>query len=754
MPRALYLLPAMFVVALSGRASAQQNAPGLPHPVLLTVFPCGVRAGVTTDVAMSGTDLDGATALHFDHAGLTAELIPQSPPQPPPPGQRRPNQPAPAPPVIFRVTAAADVPLGTHDARIVTPLGMSNPRAFVVGDKPEIVEREPNNDVPEAQRVALETTAYGVIATPTDVDYFVFGGKAGQRVLAHCQAAGVDSRLDAAMELYTPAGQRIAVARRQGDIDALLDATLPADGDYYLRLFSYTYTRGDPQHFYRLTLTAGPWLDAAFPPAVAPGATTQVTLYGRNLPGCRREPAAVRDGAPLDVLSVSVTAPGDDLSRQRLTTSQLLPPRSATLDGFEYRLSTLTGTSNPILFTFATESVVPEHEGNDTPETAQPVTLPCEIAGRIDRPGDRDWYRFAAKKGDVVSIDLLGDRLGSPCDFYLRLADDRGRELGEFDDQVTLDLLHPSYFANRSADPSRQRFVAPADGTYRVLVSARDAAVAFGPHCGYRLRLGEERPDFRLVVMPHLDNTPQTQVGPQPDALTLPQNGRQYFDVFLARTDGLNASVTVTAEGLPPGVECPPQVIHPSARQGALVLTATADAEAWAGPIRIFGTATIGGREVRREARPATVTWPFNQRNTPTIARLDRELVMSVRAAGSFRLTAGVTAISAKQGQRVTIPLRVDRDWPEVKGAVTVAPIDVPNAMATLTGGTVAAGASEATAALDLRPNAPPGVHQLVLVGKAAAFPNPNARPQPGRPANVAPHYPANPITLTILPAK
>jgi len=742
------------VAALSVPANAQQNAPGLPHPILLTVFPCGNRAGATVEVTLTGTDLDGATALHFDHAGLTAELVPQPPPSPPPAGQRRSNQPPPAPPVVFRVTAAADVPLGTHDVRIVTPLGVSNPRAFVVGDKPEVVEREPNNDVPEAQRVDLESTVSGVISTPTDVDYFIFTGKGGQRVLAHCQAASIDSRLDAALELYTSAGQRLAFARRQGDIDALLDATLPADGDYYLRLFSYTYTRGDIQHLYRLTLTAGPWLDAAFPTGVVPGTTTQVTLYGRNLPGGRRDPKMVRDGMPLDVLTVTVSAPADESSRQKITTSDWVPPRSATLDGFEYRLTTPAGVSNPLLFTCATEPVVLEREGNDTPDNAQAVTVPCEIAGRIDRRGDRDWYRFTAKKGDVVSIDLIGDRLGSPVDFFVRLVDEKGRELGEFDDQIATDVLHQFYFVNRSADPSRQRFVAPGDGTYRVLVSARDAAVAFGPHCGYRLRLSEERPDFRLVVMPHLDSTPQTQVGPQPDALTLPQNGRQYFDVLLSRMDGFNAPVTLTAEGLPPGVECLPQVIHPSARQGALILSAAEGADAWSGSIRVFGTATINGREVRREARPATVTWPLNQRNTPTIARLDRELVMSVRPAGPFRLTAGVTEITAKQGQRVTIPLRVDRDWPEFKGAVTVAPINVPNAMATVTGGTIAAGANEVTATLELRPNAPPGVHQLVLVGKAAPFANPNAKPPPGRNANVAPHYPASPITLTILPAK
>src|SRR5262245_14556947 len=132
MPRAHCLLPAVIIAALAAPASGQQNAPGLPHPILLTAYPCGVRVGATIEVALSGTDLDGATALHFSHPGLTAELVPQPPQQPPPAGQRRPNQPMQAPPVVFRVTAAGDVPPGTHDVRVVTPLGISNPRAFVV----------------------------------------------------------------------------------------------------------------------------------------------------------------------------------------------------------------------------------------------------------------------------------------------------------------------------------------------------------------------------------------------------------------------------------------------------------------------------------------------------------------------------------------------------------------------------------------------------------------------------------------------
>jgi len=53
------------------------------------------------------------------------------------------------------VTIAPDTPLGLHDVRLVNKWGISNPRAFAVGDLPEVLEKEPNNDVNQAQRVEL-----------------------------------------------------------------------------------------------------------------------------------------------------------------------------------------------------------------------------------------------------------------------------------------------------------------------------------------------------------------------------------------------------------------------------------------------------------------------------------------------------------------------------------------------------------------------------------------------------------------------
>ena len=54
--------------------------------------------------------------------------------------------------------------------------------------------------------------------------------------------------------------------------------------------------------------------------------------------------------------------------------------------------------------------------------------------------------------------------------------------------------------ATTEVDQAVNDFVAPADGTYLILVGANDANVSFGPRCGYRLRVGA--PARRKVPVP------------------------------------------------------------------------------------------------------------------------------------------------------------------------------------------------------------------------------------------------------------
>ena len=68
---------------------------------------------------------------------------------------------------------------------------------------------------------------------------------------------------------------------------------------------------------------------------------------------------------------------------------------------------------------------------------------------------------------------------------------------------------------------------------------------------------------------------------------------------------------------------------------------------------------------IRRSAfdrlRGATITWGVvqQQQNVPMIARLDREVVLAVRAKGPYGLTVENDKVAILQGERLTLPVKV-----------------------------------------------------------------------------------------------
>jgi hypothetical protein len=191
----------------------------------------------------------------------------------------------------FKVTVPPDAPHGVHDVRVLSKWGVTNPRAFVVSSLEDVLEKEPNNDVTEAQKVALETAITGNVGTPTDVDYYAFTGRKGQRVVAACAAWGIDSRLTAQVQLFDASGRELAANRNYRDRDAVVDAVLPrmasiASASQFAHLVS------GPEYFYRLTITAARGSTPSTRPR-SPRAESVATLFGRNLPGSKPDPKAV-----------------------------------------------------------------------------------------------------------------------------------------------------------------------------------------------------------------------------------------------------------------------------------------------------------------------------------------------------------------------------------------------------------------------------------------------------------------------------
>ena len=391
--------------------------------------------------------------------------------------------------------------------------------------------------------------------------------------------------------------------------------------------------------------------------------------------------------------------------------------------------------------------MVLDNGDNDTPEKAQPIPVPCDVAGRIEKRNDRDWYSFEAKKGDVLAFDLFADQIGSPVDAFLVITDDKGKVVAEVDDSP--DTLSPNQFYTRSDDPGRYRFGAKADGTYRVLVSTREAGVQFGARDVYLLRVAREQPDFRLAVMPF---TPHV-----PEGATVARGGSVLLSVFVARIDGFDGPVTLSAENLPAGVTCPPQVVGPQQTRGVLVLKADATAKDWAGHVTIKGAASANGAALSHAARPFSVTWPLagnngNPPNAPVVSRLDRGpgLALAVRGAASFALAAASDKpLAAKAGEKVEVTLRLTRK-PDVKEPVQVfaaAPFaekrggggNAPTPLATFDGAK-----AELKVTLDVPAGLPGGTYTVAFRGLIPDGADKN-KPKPPKAA-----YASGPVTLEV----
>ena len=239
----------------------------------------------------------------------------------------------------------------------------------------------------------------------------------------------------------------------RGQRRALADCELPADGgDYYIRVSSFSHTLAGPDYFYRLSVLTPPWIDAVFPVAVPPGKETKVTVFGRNLPGGVLDPCPpTADGRPLEKITDNhQMPPGEERDSQRLRFAGFGAASRLGAQRFPAQL-TIPSASFAALPGRASPAPVALDAGdNDTQQTAQKIPVPCEFAGRIEKKNDRDWFEFEAKKGQVLSIEVFGERLGSPMDLFFTLQNAKGQILTEQDDNP--EILAPQFFT-RSDDP-------------------------------------------------------------------------------------------------------------------------------------------------------------------------------------------------------------------------------------------------------------------------------------------------------------
>ncbi len=708
------------VLALT--VSAAPALAQLPVARLYSVFPPGAKQGTSVDVTISGEDLEKVAQLQFSIAGITATQKTQ----PPALGQEGP-QPVPN---QFTLTIPADAPLGICEVRAIGKYGISNPRAFVIGSQEELIETEPNNTQQQASAVPLGTVVNGRSDSASDQDYYKITAKAGQRIIADCWAYRIDSRMDPSLVVFDASGKELGRSRDVERRDPLLDFTAPADGDYFVEVHDFLYA-GSPEYFYRLAIGADPHLDFVMPPAGLPGSTGKYTLYGRNLPGGTPTELVTADGKKLESLVVDITLPSGEAEKQ-LDFAAVIEPEESAVDGFTYRLPGPNGPSNGVLIGYAAAPVASEQEPNDEPAKAQKLAPNTEVAASFGPQPDRDWYTFEAKKGEVLWIEVISQRLGLPTDPALVIQQvipgEKGEEIKEiaavddFLDNPEGQTRRGMAIYDMKTDDPGTRFVAPADGTYRIQVQNLASYAAVDPGLQYRLAVRPEQPDFRLVAKPRLlpFNNNAVQNPPTVWSPLLRRGGTEVIDVLVFRRDGFNGAVEVTATGLPPGVTAAPITVGPGQEVGELVLTAAEDAPAGTSLLTVSGKATIAGAEVTHPARHATMVWGGALNSVTPRTRLSRNLAVAVSEGETapFLVSAAAAApLESVKAGKVQIPVKLARRG-EFKGVVTLTPFPLPPGVKPPSL-ELKPEAAEGNLELVLGANTPPGTYSLMLTASS-----------------------------------
>ena len=726
MKHGIYLLSAC-AIAITTTALAQ-----LPATQLTGLFPPGGKQGTTVELTVTGNDMDDLEKLIFSHPGLVAAPKMSTPTD---------FEPTPKPvPGAFTLTIAGDVPPGSYECRAIGRFGLSNSRPFVIGNLNEILDAGGNNASDKALDAPVGSTVNGRV-DQNNYDFLKLALKQGERVVIDVVAQRIESRLDATLVLLGPGGRELARVRDSVGNDPVLDFTAPAEGAYLVKLQDAVYG-GGPEYYYRLTVSAAPFVDFVFPPSGPAGSNNQYTIYGRNLPGGQPADGLMMGGSPLQKVVVNIPLPADEPVKTSLALGTLAPLRKAWQDAIEFRLPTPAGPANPVnVYYSKSPTLVIEQEPNNDAATAAKLTLPCEYVGQFYPQRDADWFQFDAKKGEVLFIEVASHQLGLDSDPYFALfrvtKNDKGEEqvadVAQVDEAQERQQRIGNDFDATTDDPS-YKLTVPEDGTYRLMLRDQFGDARKDPSYVYRLAIHPADPDFRVLAFPSPPITQQEQNQTKLVGAAVRKGGTLPIGVAIQRRDEFTGEITLSAEGLPAGVTCPAAVVAGDVESATLVVSVPEGAAAWSGPIKIVAKGKIGDREVVREARYAEVVWGTQNRQamapefrlTPSmqLGIIDKDVEPAFVQVGEDKV------YETSLGANVEIPITVTRRGDQ-KEAIKLTAAGLPNEIrpkeVNLDGNT-AAGKFE----LQLnQQNIKPGVYTFYMRGetKRKMVRNPDAIP-------------------------
>ena len=452
--------------------------------------------------------------------------------------------------------------------------------ALVVGDEPGVLEVEPHDTPEKAQAVTLPVTLYGRLHRPEKIDWYKFQVEAGDEVSFAVLSSRLQFQLyysyfvDPMLILMDDKGHELASNDDTFAADPFLRYRFAKAGEYRIAIRDNRF-RGEMPSPYRLTISRQPFLINVYPLAVERGQEVELR--------------PTQAGDPPRVLpSVMTRIPAD-----------------WTPGGHELQLKLDGQTSNRVPVLISDLPTSQKLGLNDTLKTAELLAVNSGVNGWINSPGDVDWFRFDARKGETYVMEVFARRYQSDLDSILSVHDASGKELAMNDDTV---VDRRDYMSLTTKD-SRIVWTAPEDKTYYLRLT--DVQGNGGPSFVYFLTCRVAQPDFVLWCEPD-------------DKANLGPGCSTTWHLHLERFNGLKGPVQIEVQGLPDGVTASRLIFTEKTgektyrdhhnnqhleQEGCLVLTAASDAKVGAANVRVTGTAKVKeaeGREttVVRECRP------------------------------------------------------------------------------------------------------------------------------------------------------
>jgi Bacterial pre-peptidase C-terminal domain len=491
-------------------------------PQINGLSPYGIQRGAEAALTISGTGLATTKEFLFYTPGLTLKSL----------------EAAKDDTLKAVIAVAPDCNLGIHAIRIRSLGGVSNLRTINVGNLAEVAEKEPNTAFDLAQPIPLNVTVTGVVQTE-DIDHFAVELKKGDRLNVELEGLrlGANTFFDPTLSIRTADGLEVAKSDDAALVsqDCLCSLIAPQDGKYIIQVRDVAFG-GNGNCGYRLHVGTFPRPTAAFPPGGRPGEKLTVRWIGD----------------PAGDFSQEITLPTGGKNEAAFVARDLHgeAPSPNVL-----RVSDLQATN--------------EHEPNDEVKTATSATAaPLAMNGIMEKPGDVDFFKFTAKKGQQLDVKVYARKpFRSPLDAMLIVHNAQGGAIANNDDTGG-----PDSFA---------RLTIPADGDY--FVSIRDQLKNGGADYVYRVEITETKPSLVIRLPERRQYIPTT--------LVVAQNNRNALMVA-AQRQNFNGELAISFEGLPAGVTAEVVPMAAGMQEIPVVFTAAADASPVGALVGIQGKTT------------------------------------------------------------------------------------------------------------------------------------------------------------------